>query len=359
MNPITKLFKICAVIAFSGLLGLALIGCQSDPQQNSLAALEHSILEIGESCENSIVVIDTRQREGDSESPDSCNHAGRIGSGFVYRIDGYIVTTDGVLEGALDYTVTTQSGKQYRARLIGRDFETNIAVLKVDDLNLDPIPLTENDSSNGCIGILMGNTYYSNGLSCSLGLVNRTWITGGDFLDNKLYSMHIAIADVNGGAPVVDSRGRLIGITEGHLAGKECQWTLIPSSTVRAVADHLIDHGDIPRGWFGIVSDPRCENKQIANLLQQWKGRGTVVSEVVPQSPADRCAIAVGDVIVRFNQDEINCSSDLRGLVTASKPGSEVTLQIVRDGQRITVETELEALAVKPDRKRRCSGRTV
>jgi len=351
--------RCCLIFVLMGLLGFFLVACQTDSRDSELANLEHAILEIGEQCENSIVVIDTRINGKQSDPEDNCECTGRIGSGFVYRNDGYIITTDGVLQDAKDYIVITQNGQSYHAELVGCDFETNLAVLFVKELQANPIPLPQEDTPNGCIGIMLGNTFYSNGLACSMGLVNQTWITGGDFLDHHLLSIHVSAPEVNSGTPVVDARGQLVGVAEGHLADKECIWTLIPASTIRSVADRLIARGDIPRGWFGVIADQRCQNDSIADLLHQWKGNGAVITDVIPESPAAKCNITPGDVVVKINQTEISGSNDLRRAITAIEPGSSVRVEVVRNGKTLTLETELEKLVVKSDRVRRYPGRTV
>ena len=340
------------------ILAPAFIGCQTNSDRYTLEAIEKSIGAVIRKAEDGVVVIDLVTPSQETSPSDTGNSEHRYGSGFVYRTDGYIVTTDGLLGSAEDSWVLTQKGDRLPATVVGRDFETNIAVLKVEGDGLQALPLADSIAMNGCLGIMTANTYYSEGLSCSWGMVNQTWMGGGDFLDHKLLTIHIHWPEVHSGTPVLDSQGRLIGITEGHLENTRCTWTIIASKTITEVAERLIAEGSITRGWLGLRSNPVCPVKKTSRLMKQWKGKGAVVSSIVPNSPADRAGIQVGDAILRCDGTPILCISDLRRMITVRSPGTNVVLDINRDGEEITLEITLSTLIVDPERQRRSVRRS-
>ncbi len=347
----------------SGLVLLAAVsfgfqGCQTSNDVDTLTALQNEIQNIGMQCGGGIVVINASLNQPHSQEGEhhQCKH--RIGSGFVFRSDGIIVTTDGLLGDAETFQVITQSNHRFDAELVGRDFETNIAVLKIDTTGLTPLTFPDRKTSAGCFGIMIGNTFYSQGLTCGWGLINQTWIGGSDFLDDKLLSMHLNWPDVHSGTPVMDVDGRLIGIAEGCMAEMNSAWTIIPSSTVSRVAEKLLNEGEIQRGWLGIKSDPICPERQILALLNDWKGKGAVVSNIISGSPAERAAIIPGDIIVKLNNSPIKCISDLRRKVTEIRPDTNVIIEIIRKGEDIEVEVNLDPLTNTPDRGRRSLSRS-
>jgi len=353
--PLRSILEVGGLVVMIALLA----GCRMVSEENTLEAIEKSIQRITQHAGESVVVIDLIIKEGQNGAADSIKITHRYGSGFVYRSDGIIITTDGVIGLDDSVRVITQQGEMIPATLIGRDFETNICVLKINKTDLLTLPLAENSIVNGSLGIMMGNTYYSEGLCCSWGIINRTWIGGGDFLDNKLFALHIQWPEVQSGAPVLNVKGQLIGMAEGHLEDCKSSWTVIPAKTIMTVAEKLIAEGSITRGWLGIRSNPVCPREKTARLMKQWKGKGTVVSSIIPDSPADRIGIQVGDVIVSLNDKPVICVSDFRRLITAMSPGTEVLLDIIRDGEELVLKTRLGRLPSHPERQRRSIRRSV
>lgn len=335
-----------------------LTGCQAVSEKNTLAALENTIQRIAQEVEKGIVVIELTTTATNPEESDSAKAARRFGSGFAYNQDGCVVTTEGLIGTADSVWVITQKGQRVPATVVGKDFETNIAVLKVDHAGLLALHLLPSAIPNGSLAILVGNTYYSEGLASGLGTVNQTWIGGGDFLDDKLLSIHIDWPGMHSGTPVLDINGHLIGMAEGHLESFEAVWTIIPSTTITTVADKLIRDGRVTRGWLGMRSNPVCPREKTARLMKQWKGKGAVVSSLVTDSPADRAGVLVGDVVTKLNEEYILCISDLRRILTAMKPGAIVVLTVNRDGEEFTVETVLGSVPDDPERQRRCIRRS-
>ncbi len=356
----SKKLMISTLVAVVSLFAatICLQGCGVKDDTNLLVSLDSAIQGIGMKYGNAIVVIDveTMDSQDEGEGHGECHH--RFGSGFVYNSDGIIVTTDALIGTGGEYRVITQNNEQFEATLIGRDFETNVAILKIDTTGIASLPLAGSNSNSGCLGIIIGNTYYSQGLACGWGIVNHTWIGGGDFLDNKLLSIHLSWPEVQSGTPILNSHGQLLGIAEGHMEDMESAWTIIPSSTIVQVADRLISEGKIVRGWFGIKSDPVCPKLLVLALIHDWKGKGVVISDVIPGSPAELAGIHVGDIVVKLNDQTIKCISDFRSRVTSLSPETNIILEIVRGEHQMKIDSSLETIPLDPDRQRRSLSRS-
>lgn len=335
-------------------LVLILPSCQQVSRQNELKAIEKSIAGILGKADNSVVVICSASPNGGDSSEKELTYC----SGCVIGSDGIIVTTDGSLESDGELEVLRQNGERYPAIIIGRDFETNLALLKIE-ADLLPV-LTPADSAiqAGCLGFAVANTIYSQGLVCSWGLVNETWIGGDDFLDHQLLFLSIDQPSVHSGTPVLDIAGRLIGIVEGRLEMGNAAWTIIPAQTIEAVEGILLKKGRIERGWVGISSTRSCPEKELVHLMDEFRQKGAVVSSVVSGSPAEKAGIKAGDVVVRLNGQLVKCISDFRRQVTALPPGDTVNLDIIRKGENVQLNLTLTSIPDDPLRQRRCTSRS-
>ncbi|TKJ41253.1 hypothetical protein CEE37_06190 [candidate division LCP-89 bacterium B3_LCP] len=333
-------------------------GCQTVDEHTLLDSIQKAIEKVAMQRMEAIVVVDVKTKIIENHDDDCEHYQHRIGSGFMYDASGMIVTADVILSDVDEITVITQDGKKLPAELVGRDCETNIAVIKVDNMGAEPIPLLPEGEPVGCLGLVLGNTYYSQGLACTWGTINQTWIGGGDFLDDKLLAMHLYWPEIQSGTPIIDVFGNVIGIAEGHLEKMEATLTIIPATTIKRVTERLIRDGHINRGWAGIKSDPVCPERTIAALIYEWKGKGAVISDVVPGSPAEVAGLQPSDIIVTFDSNPVICISDFRRKTTATAPGMSVILGVIRDGQEIDLTIELAALPDNPDRKRRCVKRS-
>jgi serine protease Do len=168
----------------------------------------------------------------------------------------------------------------------------------------------------------------------------------------------MAWAEANGGTPVLNTKGQLIGMVEGCMERDLSTWTVIPATTIDKVSEKLIASGPIVRGWIGLRSNPVCPVEKTARLMKEWKGQGAVVSSLVSGSPADKAGIRVGDVITHLNDERILCISDLRKLITAMNAGTVVELLINRDNEEITFEITLSKIPVDLERQRRSIRRS-
>ncbi len=270
-----------------------------------------------------------------------------LGSGVIVTADGYILTNDHVVDGADEVKVALgQNGKEYIAKVVGRDGRTDVAVLKIDADNLPHLVLGDSDQVEvGDLALAIGNPF---GLSqtVTLGIVsalgrNRMGIE--DYED--FIQVDAAINPGNSGGALVDLEGRLIGINTAILSrsgGNQGIGFAIPINLARQVMESLITNGKVARGFLGVgIQDLTPE---LASEFKAGEGGGALVTEVMPQSPAAKAGLQNGDVIVQIDGKPVSDSVRLRLLVGQTAPGTQITLKLVRQGKEKTVSLTLEEI---------------
>lgn len=265
------------------------------------------------------------------------------GSGFIVSADGYILTNNHVVEKADQVTVSTTDGKEYVAKRIGSDPSTDIAVLKIDALNLPNLTLA--DSSSVEVGewvLAVGNPF---GLQASVtsGIISAKGRSDLDIVRvEKFFQTDAAINMGNSGGPLVNLHGDVIGMntaiasnTGGHMG----IGFAIPSNLLKDVMNELIEHGHLTRGYLGVAL--QRVDADIAAAVGLEKAQGALVSEVLPGSPADKAGLQSGDVILALDGAPIESIGSFRSSITLMKPGQQVTMKVRRGGQDITVTASI------------------
>ena len=279
-----------------------------------------------------------------------------IGSGVVLK-EGYILTTENILDNVDNITVKLQNGQVItddQVKKIFCDFATNISLIQVEAKDLTPVEIMEEEIPNGTLGIALGNTNYSKGLQVSLGTVSHSWIGGADAYDENLLIWNGAKVSYPGGTPVFNSKGELLGITDGKPKEEDGVMFMVPAATCLQVSEVLKKNGQVKRGWIGIYSEGRCSESGKAEV-----GSGVLISEIVKEGPAFKSGLEAGDRIVKFNGEFIKTSAQLRKLISASQIGSQVVLSIIRNGElkerEVVIKTgEYDGLGM-----RRCPHRSI
>ena len=270
-----------------------------------------------------------------------------LGSGVIISKNGYIVTNYHVISNATKITVKTHSGKIYKAKLIGSDPKTDLAVIKIDAKNLKPITFTDSDKIEvGDITLAIGNPF---GLSESVtaGIVsalNRTSIGLNDYED--FIQTDAAINPGNSGGALVDLKGRLIGINSAILSssgGNNGIGFAIPSNMVKFVATSLIKNGKVVRGYLGV----RISNIDASKAKLYGIDHGVLVNQVEPNTAASKAGLKPGDIIVAVDGEEVKNAGELRDKIAFKGAGSKVTLKVYRNGQYLTLTATLQALKPK------------
>lgn len=264
-----------------------------------------------------------------------------LGSGVIVNPNGYILTNNHVVAGATDVEVLTQNKRQYKAKVIGTDPRTDIAVLKIDATGLPT--LTLGDSSKLKVGDLVfaiGDPF-GIGETATMGIVSATGRALGGSIEHyeDFIQTDAAINPGNSGGPLVDARGQLVGINTFIISSGDSfagAGFAIPSQIVKASAEQIIHHGKVEHGYLGIsINDVTPAN---AHFFDLQTASGAIVAQVTPDSPASLGGLRTGDVITGINGQKISNGSDLQVAVSEMPPGTKASLEVVRNGKPVTVD---------------------
>lgn len=270
-----------------------------------------------------------------------------LGSGVVINKDGYILTNNHVVENADTIRVTLNDGREFTAKVVGRDPKTDVAVLKIDAKNLPYITIADSDKIQvGDICLAVGNPF-GIGQTVTMGIVSATGRggigVGTDYED--FIQTDAAINPGNSGGALVDAEGRLIGINTAILSrsgGNQGIGFAVPINMARNVMESLITSGKVVRGFMGVsIQDV---TPVLAEQFKLKEGHGALVGDVTPRSPADKAGLKSGDVIVDFNGKPVEDSRHLKLQVAEMAPGKSVPVKIVRDGHQENVNVTLKEL---------------
>jgi len=279
-----------------------------------------------------------KQLQQQSQQP-----AHALGSGFIIDPAGYIVTNNHVIDDATDIQVTLSDGTTVAAHVVGRDSKTDIALLKIPTSH--PLPyLAFGDSHKARVGdwvIAVGNPFGLGG-TVTAGIIsgdNRD-INAGPYDD--FLQIDAPINPGNSGGPLFDESGQVIGVDTAIYSpsgGSVGIGFAIPSDVVRNVVDQLREHGHVARGWLGV------QMQEITPALAKAIGlsdvKGVLVDIVTKDSPAAHGGIKQGDVIIGFNGAPVTDTRSLAFAVAATPSGKTVPVQILRDGQQLTVNVTI------------------
>jgi len=271
-----------------------------------------------------------------------------IGSGVIYRPDGYIVTNNHVAEDATSVSVAFADGTSERASVVGTDPNTEIAVLSVDR---EGLPAATYDTRNtpivGQLAVAIGSpsgfeSTVTSGVVSGVGREFPVELTGGGPEARALVDLiqtDAAISPGNSGGALADRDGRVIGINVAYLppaeTGAENIGFAIPSDTAVSVADQLIETGKVSTAYLGVITTDL--SPEDARKFDLPVDSGALVEQVVPRSAAARAGVRKGDIITALDDARVESYGDLLGALRDYRPGDRVSLTVFRDGD----ETEL------------------
>ena len=270
-----------------------------------------------------------------------------VGSGVIFRNDGYIITNNHVIAGAKEIIVSLSDGNTVNGTLIGTDEMTDIAVVKVDAKNLPTAELGDSDEvvvgePAIAIGNPMGLEFQGSVTVGVISALNRTL----DLNDRrvKLFQTDAAISPGNSGGALVNADGEVIGINSAKLAtnGVEGMGFAIPINTVKTIVNELMDKGYVARPYLGVTIFDKPTAARYGYQLSIEKG--VYVFQVGLDSPAGRAGFQRGDIILSIDGKEVNSVTDVRNAVAAHKVGDKVKVLCDRDGREETVEVTLEEM---------------
>jgi serine protease Do len=258
-----------------------------------------------------------------------------LGSGVVISADGYIVTNNHVVEKADKLTVTFKDGREFSAKVVGRDPQTDVAVIKIDGKDLPAITFA--DSAKVEVGdrvLAVGNPF-GIGETVTSGIVSATSRRANIGLDYEDFiQTDAAINPGNSGGALVDVQGRLVGMNTAILSrsgGFQGVGLAVPANLVSSVANSLVEHGKVVRGYIGVSI--QNITPALADSLGLKSRSGALVADVVPDSPADKAGLKSGDVITAVNGQAIDDGGKLSLSVSSNAPGTKLDLDLLRDGK--------------------------
>jgi serine protease Do len=257
-----------------------------------------------------------------------------LGSGVIVSADGYIVTNNHVVQNARDIQVSLNDGRNFAAKVIGTDPQTDISLVKVDAQNLPFVTLADSDEVQvGDFVLAIGNPF-GIGQTVTRGIVSAKDRATSVEQDEDFIQTDAAINPGNSGGALVDMQGRLVGINTAILSrtgGNQGIGFAVPSNLVRWVTEGLIKNGRVQRGLLGVsIQDLTPE---LAQALKVSRTNGALVADVSPNSPADTAGIKNGDVVLKFNNQPVENANQLKLRVAATIPGTTVPVQIDRNGE--------------------------
>jgi serine protease Do len=268
-----------------------------------------------------------------------------LGSGFIIDNQGTILTNAHVVKDADTITVTLADRRQITAEVIGSDDRTDVAVLKIDADNLQAVRLGDSDQMEVGHWVLAIGSPFGLDYTATQGIVSAT----GRSLPNEAYVPFIqtdaAVNPGNSGGPLFNAQGEVIGVNSQILSRTGGYIGLsfaIPIRTAMQVADQLKSKGYVERGWLGVLIQPIT--RELAQNFDLDRPVGALVAQVTPDSPAEKAGIEVGDVILEFEGAEVEESQQLPAMVSATAPGSEVKLKVLREGKRRTIDLTIGTL---------------
>ncbi len=287
----------------------------SQSQTNVLNDLSSQMADAVETVSSALVQVNGRARHP--------------ASGVVYA-DGLVLTADHVLEREEDITVQTHDGRTLQAQFVGRDPSSDLAVLRVSDLNLEAARQAQ-AARVGQIILAVGRPH-DHGPMASLGIVSAIGgplRTGrGGMLERFIRTDATPYPGFSGG-PLVDATGAVVGITTTGLFGGVA--LAIPADIAWRVADALTKHGSIKRGYLGISSQPvYLPEAQRAGREQET---GLLVVRVDKDTPAEQGGLLLGDIMVALDSQPVNDVDDLQALLTGERVGNPVPVEVIRGGQ--------------------------
>lgn len=267
-----------------------------------------------------------------------------LGSGFFISENGTIVTNHHVVDGAEEITITTSDGEEHRAELVGSDEPTDLAVIRITDGGRFPY-VTFDDARHVRVGdwvVAVGNPFGLAGTATAgiVSAIGRRDAGSSAYVDYM--QIDAPINRGNSGGPTFDLAGNVIGVNSAIFSptgGSVGIGFAIPADTAQNVVTQLLRGGRVTRGWIGVTIQPL--DNDIARSLGLNNSRGALVTSIVPDGPAARAGIQQGDVILSFDGHDIADNRDLTQRVGATTIGGSSRVEVLRNGQRRTLNLRL------------------
>ncbi|CAG2149860.1 hypothetical protein LMG31506_04114 [Cupriavidus yeoncheonensis] len=276
-----------------------------------------------------------------------------VGSGFIISQDGYVMTNAHVVADAETIYVTLPDKREFKAKLIGADKRTDVALLKIEATGLPRLTLGDSDKVRAGEWVLAIGSPFGLDNSVTAGIVSAKGRDTGDYL--PFIQTDVAVNPGNSGGPLINLRGEVIGINSqiySRSGGYMGISFAIPIDEAMRVTDQLKTSGRVTRGRIAVaIGDV---TKEVADSLGLGRARGALVGSVEPGGPAEKAGIEPGDIILKFNGRDIEKASDLPRMVGDTKPGTKVPMQLWRKGA--TRDVSITVTELEPETRAKVRG---
>ncbi|WP_228282065.1 S1C family serine protease [Rubrobacter marinus] len=349
------------VVVFGLAVAFAAVGCtgsdagqdrarggRTDVPPSAGAPAEEPAARVASQISPSVVQVNVRAVQ---DTPLGTQEGEGVGSGVIYRDDGYIVTNDHVVQDAREVSVAFADGTTEEGRVVGGDPFTDLAVIKVDRGDLPAARFGRgNDLVAGQLAVAVGSpsgfqSTVTQGVISGLNREVPAELTGGrqETALVDLIQTDAAISPGNSGGALANRNGEIVGINVAYLppsqTGAENIGFAIPSDTATSVADQLIDNGKVSTPYLGVsLADVTPEAAERFGISVD---SGALVAEVEPGGPADEAGVAPQDVVTAAGSTEVQSSGDLLAALRDYTPGEALQLTVVREGEEREVSVEL------------------
>ncbi|NYT81861.1 DegQ family serine endoprotease [Alcaligenaceae bacterium] len=263
-----------------------------------------------------------------------------VGSGFIISADGYILTNNHVVAKSNGIFVTLTSGKEYKAKVIGTDPRTDVALIKIDAEGLTPLPIGDSTKLKKGQWVLAIGSPFGLDSTVTSGIVSAINRDTGDYL--PFIQTDVAVNPGNSGGPLINLAGQVVGVNSQIISqsgGFMGISLAIPIDEAMRVVDQLKAHGKVTRGRIGVQIGSVSED--VAKAIGLENAKGAMVSNVEPSGPAAQAGVRSGDVITSFDGKQISQMSDLPRIVGGTKPGNRVPMEVWRKGKTVTLHVKV------------------
>ncbi|MBB5402961.1 trypsin-like peptidase domain-containing protein [Paraburkholderia youngii] len=350
---------ICVVLAFGGAYALSHRNADASVSdtQGSTSSL-HAVSDIAGSRSSApdfssivtrygpaVVHIGVKEAASIDENGQRKSGGEALGSGFIISQDGYILTNNHVVDGATSVSVKLTDGREFRARVIGKDKTTDVAVVKIDANNLPTVKIGNPDSSKVGEWVVAIGSPYGFDSTVTSGIISAKSRSMSDDSPIPFIQTDVPVNPGNSGGPLFNLNGEVIGINSmiySRTGGFQGLSFAIPIDAAMHVKDQLVSTGHVTRGRIGVAVQPLSADK--AKALGLDSAGGALVGSVDPNGPAHAAGLRQGDVIVGVNGKHIDNTRELVGQVAQLSPGSKATISVWRNGSEnklaVTVGTQ-------------------
>lgn len=278
-----------------------------------------------------------RQFFGDSRNQIPQEMRSGIGSGVIVSKNGYILTNNHVIHDANEIKIKLSDGREAKAKVVGTDPETDLAILKIDLKNLPPIAIGQSEQLRvGDVVFAIGNPF-GVGQTVTQGIVSATHRNNlGISTFENFIQTDAAINPGNSGGALIDAYGNLIGINNAiytRTGGYQGIGFAIPINLAKEVMKELIDQGHVTRGWLGLSLNQL--NDDIRKSLKYPKGNGAVIAGVIRGGPAFNGGLRPGDIIISLNDKSVSTPNDVLSIASKLKPETPAPIGVVRNGETL------------------------